>query len=315
MVVRPDDRWLPADRSPRRGYLWAVRAGQPRRIPNTPVPRAPDRRLVVAGLDRASRSPPVADRGLRHDPVQRPHGPARPADDRRPRRSWRWARPITLCSCASPAPRRRGAGSCRSSIRGITRLISFPVVTWILFAGVMWGPLLAALQLVAREPARPPARARAVPGRRPAVLVAGVGGRPEPVADAPPGRGLCTCSCRCRRTRSSRWRSCTARRRPLYPHYVNARPDVGPAPCSRTSRSPAGSCGSRATWCSSAIMCILRGLDEARGAAQTSVRTAARGASARPIREREVKLAARRAAESAAAGGPGGSGPGSGARA
>ena len=201
--------------------------GSMRAHPANPVPR---RRSVafLAGDARAGVRAAVRHRALRHDALLGPHGPARPADARRraaaspcPRRS-RW-------SCGSLPRRPAGAGSCRSSIRGVVAGRSrFPVVAWVIFAGGHVGePLLAAVRRGARGPARPRPRARAVPGGGAAVLVAGRRRSiPAPWRMPPPGPGRV-------RLPADAPEHVPRGRHPerdgvLYPALRDARPAVGP---------------------------------------------------------------------------------------
>ncbi len=123
---------------------------------------------------------------IRHHAVLGPHGPARPADARRgPAAGARradHARPAGQLARDAPALAAAGAPFAgppgpRAPGHGLDHVRGDDV----------GGPFLAAVRRVARGPARPRPRARAVPDRRAAVLVAGGGARSCAVADEPPG--------------------------------------------------------------------------------------------------------------------------------
>ena len=107
----------------------------------------------------------------------------------------RSAAPITLLLRLSLTGDPPAAGSCRCSIRGSCGSWRSRSSAWLMFAGDdVGGPFLAAVQRVARGPAHPRPRARAVPDRRAPLLVAGGRARPGAVADGPPGPDRATCS-------------------------------------------------------------------------------------------------------------------------
>ena len=68
----------------------------------------------------------------------------------------------------------------------VLRVISFPVVTWLVFAGVMWGSHSRLVRRVARQRGDPRLRTRSLPGGRLALLVAGRWGRSIALAPATP---------------------------------------------------------------------------------------------------------------------------------
>ena len=154
-------------------WWWAVRQvgsgapGEPRAA--LPIDRI---RRWPAG-DRVR--PPVGHRPLRHDPVLGPHGPARAADAGRGA-AHRPGRPgHARAAAVAPSTRRRWILPVLHS--RVMRVLSFPVVAWLVFAGVMWGAHFSPLFDAALEdPLDPRSRARALPRRGPPVLVAG--GRP-----------------------------------------------------------------------------------------------------------------------------------------
>ena len=156
------------------------------------------------------------------------------------------AAPDHAASLRLASPRRGAAGSCRSCIRASTRILAFPVVAWVIFAGVMWvshfSPLFdAALE----DPLVHDLEHALFLGSAPAVLVAGGRAGPGAVADAAPGARPVRASSRCRRTRSSP--SCSSTRRPCSIRITRRSCGPGARPPWRTSRPRPGSCGWPAT--------------------------------------------------------------------
>ena len=142
---------------------------------------------------------------LRGAAVQRPHGAAHAAGagGRAAAAAGRAGDP----GAARRRRRRSGAGCWRVLHSRAVAVLTFPLLTWLLFAAVNWGWHFSTLYDQALEndaASLPPARD--LPGRRAAVLVAGDRRRSGPMAPPLPGRASSTSSWPCRRTRSWAWR-------------------------------------------------------------------------------------------------------------
>ena len=155
-------------------WWWAVRRVNTVH-PANPVPR---RRSVAfyGGIAGARVRAAVGDRALRHDALLGPHGPARPADAGRRAAAGpvRADHPAAAPELVGDAPSLAPAGPPFAG-RPVHGLPGHGLGD--VRGDDVGGPLLAAVQRVARGPDRPRPRARPVPDRRAPVLVAG--GRPR----------------------------------------------------------------------------------------------------------------------------------------
>ena len=198
-------------------------------------------------------------------------------------------------------PRRGGAGSCPCSTRGSSGGCRSRCVAWMLFAGVMWASHFSPLFDLALENPWVHRLEHAL------FLVAAllfwwpvVGPDPSPWKLKPAARVLYVGLQMPQNTFLAL--AIYMASAPLYAHYATT---AGPGARrrSRTSSWPAGSCGRRGHGVHRDGHRADLGVDARRGAAERRGGPAARAERA-AIREREVRLAARRAAEAAAAGGP-----------
>ena len=138
------------------------------------------------------------------------------------------AAPITLLlRVASPEARRRWILPVLHS--RIVRVVSYPLVAWVLFAGVMWfTPLLAPLRRRARRPDAAPPGARPLPGDRAALLVARRRRRPQPASPGLPGAALLPGPGHA--LSSFLGLVIFSAETVLYPHYLTLVRDWGPTP-------------------------------------------------------------------------------------
>ena len=135
------------------------------------------------------------------------------------------------------------AGSCRCCTRGCVRVISFPVVAWVVFAGVMWvQPLQPAVRRVAGQRARSTSSSTALPGRGAALLVAGGRRRSLAAGGCPTRPGSATCSWACPQS-SFLGLAIFSAPAVLYAHYATLQRTWGPTPLEDQQSGRRRSCG------------------------------------------------------------------------
>ena len=226
------------------------------------------------------------------------------------------AAPITLLlRVATPRRRRRWILPVLHS--RVVRVLAFPVVAWLLFAGVMWASHFSPLFDAALEdPLVHDLEHAPVPRDRAAVLVAGRRRWTRRRGGCPTRRAPCTSSCRCPRTRSWPWSS-SARRRVALP-ALRARPCRTWGPTALEDQQLAAGI----MWIAGDAIFLARcwsssGLDAARGARRAAagpraaVELAGSGAARRSLAERRAARAARTLSPGAASPGSRGTRAGS----
>ena len=182
LVLRPDDL---APARARRGCL-PVGGPAGERGPPREAGSAGPAGLLPAGPRRHRDRPPVRHRAVRHDPVLAPHGPARDPD--LPRRAGdRAVRPDHAGPACRHAAGPSALGPARARLTGGQGDRPPARRVGPLHRRDVGNPLLAALRRHARERLAARPGARAVPGQLHALLDAGRGPRPEPVAVGLPG--------------------------------------------------------------------------------------------------------------------------------